>query len=114
MRLAISGSCNDSRCRRFRLEIASRLRPCKSAETPGGFARLRTGSPLSRNNTPWYVLGKNPLVQFDTPPLPPRPAVSTTYPGKFSDSLPSPYVNHEPMLGRPNRGTPLIIMSCAG
>ena len=68
---------------------------------PGGFDRYSTGSPELRNTTPWYVDGRKPLDQFDVPPLVPTPEPSTTNPGRFCDSLPSPYSTHAPMVGRP-------------
>jgi len=36
------------------------------------------------------------------------PVLKTTKPGKSCDSLPSPYVTHEPMLGRPNCWDPVV------
>src|ERR1051326_2766825 len=72
-----------------------------SLVTPGGFDRYSTGSPELRNTTPWSVDGRNPLAQFDSPPLVPTPEPSTTNPGRFCDSLPSPYNTHAPIVGRP-------------
>ena len=38
----------------------------------------------------------------------------TTKPGMFWFSLPSPYVSHEPMLGRTDRASPQFIRSSDG
>ena len=46
------------------------------------------------------------------PPLPSE--VSTTKPGNSSASLPSPYVTHAPMLGRPAICEPVFMNMCAG
>src|SRR5713226_4003202 len=70
--------------------------------TPSGLERYSTGSPALRKVTPWYVDGKNPLDQFEAPPLVPLPELSTTKAGRFRDSLPKPYVTHAPIEGRPN------------
>ena len=37
------------------------------------------------------------------------PELKTMKPGRSCDSLPSPYVTHAPMLGRPNSGEPVLI-----
>ena len=73
------------------------MRPIRSSEsrwsrrsTPAGLATSRIGSPLVRNGTPWYDVGKKPLDQLAAPPLMPYPEDSTTKPGRSADSLPSP------------------------
>src|SRR5690348_17648389 len=33
--------------------------------------RYSTGSPPTRNWTPWYIVGRKPLPQFELPPLGP-------------------------------------------
>lgn len=62
------------------------------------------GSPVLRNSTPPWMDGRNPREKLDDPRLAPRPELRTTKPGKFCDSLPSPWLNHDPMVGRPTRG----------
>ena len=57
---------------------------------PAGLVTSRIASPLVRNGTPWYAVGRNPLDQFAAPPLIPEPEESTTKPGRSADSLPSP------------------------
>src|SRR6266436_458436 len=86
---------------RFNSLTRSRSARCSSGVTPAGLDKYRTGSPLRRNITPWYADGRNPLdhcadwLMFDLPVL------STTKPGRFFDSLPSPYCTHAPIVGRP-------------
>jgi hypothetical protein len=60
-------------------------------------------------------VGRKPLPQLELPPLGPLlPELKTTKPGRSCDSLPRPYVTHEPMLGRPNCCVPVDMNSCAG
>src|ERR1051325_7996540 len=91
----------DARCSSLRSFKTSSPERCISLVTPGGFDRYSTGSPALRNTTPPYVDGRKPLDQIEVPPLVPTPDPSTTNPGKFCDSLPSPYSTHAPMVGRP-------------
>src|SRR4051812_390602 len=59
--------------------------------------------------------GRKPQPQLEEPPLVPfDPVLNTTYAGKSADSLPSPYVTHAPMLGRPNCWEPVFMKICAG
>ncbi len=44
----------------------------------------------------------------------PLPDDRTTNPGRSDDSLPSPYVTHDPMLGRPGSGDPVLTKIWAG
>ena len=44
----------------------------------------------------------------------PSGSLITTNPGRFSASLPRPYVTHEPTHGKPMRGIPVFIMNRAG
>src|SRR4029077_156843 len=48
------------------------------------------------------------------PPLVPPAELRTTKPGRSWDSLPRPYVTHEPMLGRPNWVDPVFMRICPG
>ena len=72
-----------------------------------------TGSPNELIFTPWNLLGRIPADHCRAAigcMLPPRPVeMSTTKPGRLSDSDPSPYSSHEPKLGRPGRIDPLFI-----
>src|SRR5215213_2495475 len=103
MRVAISGSPTAPSRSSFSFLTASSVSRWTSLSTPVGFERKSTGSPCPRKGTPWYAVGRKPLPQLLEPPLVPFcPVEKTTYPGRFCDSLPSPYVTHEPMLGRPN------------
>src|SRR6185436_15706925 len=113
--VAISGSpTTSSRCS-LSLQTASSDARWRSASTPGGLDRYSTGSPVPRNWTPWYRVGRKPQPQFELPPLGPfLPELKTTKPGRSRDSLPRPYVTHAPMLGRPNCCAPVFIMICAG
>src|SRR5262245_7862411 len=55
-----------------------------------------------------------PLDQFLAPLIgPPEWSSLTTNPGKFSFSLPRPYVTHDPRAGCPDRIRPEFIMSMA-
>src|SRR5438309_10887878 len=88
---------------------------CASGEMPRGRERSRIGSPPERNGTPWYEVGRNPLDHKAAPPRGPRgPDCRTTNPGRSVDSLPRPYVIHEPMLGRPNLVDPVLTKHLAG
>src|SRR5580692_4253568 len=63
------------------------------------------------------MLGKKPEPQFEAFPLGrPRPSVSyiVTKPGRLLFSLPTPYVTHEPMQGKPILDMPVLIMNSAG
>src|SRR5947209_16869854 len=95
--------------------MASSTSSCRAADTPAGLLRFRIGSPTPRNGTPWYAVGKKPLPQLRAPPRGPRgPDCSTTNPGSDCDSLPTPYVTHEPIDGRPNCGEPVLTKIFAG
>src|SRR3954452_19697552 len=73
------------------------------------------GSPPERNGTPWNVVGRKPLDHNAAPPRGPRgPDCNTTNPGRSVDSLPIPYVTHEPMDGGPNWGEPVLKNTLAG
>ncbi len=89
---------------------------CLAAGKPSGLARCRIGSPWLRNVTPRYAGGRKALSHSAVPAMSPGPLLEsiTAKPGRFADSLPSPYVTHEPMLGAPNRGMPHCIRSWAG
>src|SRR5262245_59350122 len=91
---------------------------CRSLLTPAGLPTYSTGSPFERKCTPWNSLGKKPechcraAIGCDWPERPVE--VSTTKPGRLSESLPSPYQAHEPMLGRPEIVVPVFINVWAG
>ena len=53
-------------------------------------------------------------MKFDAPPEVPTPLESTTKPGRFCDSLPSPYTLQAPIVGRPNWMEPVNRNSCPG
>src|SRR5467141_1668694 len=98
MRDAISRSPVFCKCCSLRSRRASRSARCRSLETPGGLERYRIGSPELRRIVPWYAEGIKPLEKFDAPPLVPLPELRTTKPGKFFDSLPSPYTVQAPSV----------------
>src|SRR5215207_602893 len=115
MRVVISASPVSTRRERFKSRMASIVCRCFADETPFGDVRSKIGSPPLRNGTPWYVVGKKPLPQLTAPPRGPRgPDCNTTKPGESCDSLPNPYVTHEPMLGRPNCPEPVFMNNLAG
>ena len=59
--------------------------------------------------------GRNPLDQHAFPPSGLFwPEMRTTNPGRSLFSVPSPYVSHEPMLGRPGIWNPVFMKICAG
>jgi hypothetical protein len=73
-----------------------------SASIPGGLERYKTGSPSDRHCTPWNTEGKNPVPHAAFPALGKRPPeIKTTNPGRFSLSVPRPYVTHEPSEAYP-------------
>src|SRR6185369_3013124 len=107
MRERISGSLYSSYSFLLISFIASIEALRRSRSMPSGSLINKTGSPSDRHCTPWYTDGKNPLPQTLLPAsgnFPPE--VNTTKPGRFSFSVPKPYVTHEPRLGRPSRGEP--------
>ena len=58
---------------------------------PLGSDTYSTGSPCERHWTPWYTDGRKPLPNEFLPPLGCTPLeISTTKPGRFSFSDPSP------------------------
>ena len=62
------------------------------------------------------MLGRNPLFHCRAAIgwlCDPPSEVSTTKPGRSSDSLPSPYSSHDPMLGRPGSRKPVFMKVCA-
>src|SRR5437588_266219 len=94
-RVSISGSAYFSASKRFNLAMPSSIRRLVVGDTPGGFDKYSTGSPLARNFTPWYRDGRNPLPHkrensgwsgFSALAC----EISTTNAGKFWFSLPSP------------------------
>src|SRR5262249_34424207 len=115
IRVAISGSPVTPS--RFSLRALSVSRESRwvFGSIPGGCERNGTGSPAERNSTPLCTVGRNPQPQLDCPPLGPLlPEEKTTKPGRSRDSLPSPYVTHDPMLGRPNCCEPVFMKIWAG
>ena len=60
------------------------------------------------------MLGKKPLDQSCEPAPPAGPESNTTYAGRFSFSLPKPYVVQAPREGRPPRPKPLCMNIWAG
>src|SRR4051812_15448300 len=115
MRVAISGSPVSASRTALRSFTASMMSFCRGADRPLGRVRFRIGSPVLRNGTPWYDVGRKPLPYSGAPPRGPRgPDCSTTKPGRSFAVLPRPYVAHAPMLGRPAWGLPVLTNSFAG
>ena len=68
-----------------------------------------------RSSTPWYAVGRKPEPQQLFPPSGAfSPETSTTKPGRSRFSLPSPYVSHAPIDGRPTIWWPVFMKICAG
>src|SRR2546422_11709581 len=107
MRAVISGSPTSANCIVLSRRSVSSDALCASPSKPLGLDRYNTGSPVERNGTPAYIVGRNPQPQLLAPPLVPLALLRTTYPGSASDSLPSPYTVQAPRLGRPNCCEPL-------
>src|SRR5437660_657892 len=74
-----------------------------------GGARSRIGAPSRRKSVPWYTAGKNPELQFLPPPTTSPASVRMTKVGRLLFAVPSPYVTHAPMDGRPARIEPVFI-----
>src|SRR5688572_14763826 len=65
----------------------------------------------ARSCTPWNAAGMYPLDQFFGPLIgPPLLSSITTNPGRFSFSLPRPYVTQLPRHGLPLSNLPLFII----
>ena len=89
--MAISGSPVSANRARFRLRIASTRLACRCRLIPAGLARFRMGSPLLKKGIPWWMVGRKPLSQLETPARGPcRPDWRTTKAGRSWDSVPRP------------------------
>src|SRR6266436_920403 len=60
------------------------------------------------------MAGRNALFHSGGPTVVGTSGHSTTYPGRFSFAVPSPYVIHDPSDGRPTWLNPVFIISIAG
>src|SRR6266851_10249401 len=69
---------------------------------------------LSEMYVPWCTAGKNAEFQSGGPTVVGTSGQSTTNPGRFLFSVPSPYVSHEPSDGRPTWLCPVFIISMEG
>ena len=95
-------------------KIVSLSHDSRTLESGDWFLALR-GDAVDGHDFIPKVVGKKPLAQFTPPPRGPRgPDCSTMNPGKSRDSVPRPYVTHEPMLGCPKIGRPQFISNWPG
>src|SRR5262245_57757629 len=63
---------------------------------------------------PWCTAGRKALFQSGGPTVVGMSGHRTTKPGRFLFSVPSPYVSHDPIEGRPTCVWPVFIMSIDG